>query len=149
MAELLPERLFGDIGRSARGKETRFSPDRIADLRNITSRTGEVATLDCHKHPDWCPMLITFADEGNPVSVARADASNLATALGPGVRLQRITVKVTDDDVTTGIDERLRWLPQQQGALQKIPLSERPPIGTPLPLSAHLTERDFAQGILR
>ena len=110
MAELLPERVFGDIGRSARGEETRFSPDRIADLRDIASRTGEVATLDCHTHPDWCPMLVTFADERNPASVARVEPNNLAAAFGPGAALRGITVEVTDDDVTTGIEKRLGWV---------------------------------------
>jgi hypothetical protein len=42
--------------------------------------------------------------------VQRVDPANLAASFGPGIRLKRITVEVTDDDVTTGIEKRLRWL---------------------------------------
>ncbi len=112
MAELLPERLFGDTGRVARGEPRKFVPDRVADLRDIASRVGETATLDCTEHPDWCPMLVTFADESNPASVKRVEPSNLAAQFGPGTRLWGITVEITDDPVTSGIEERLGWLPQ-------------------------------------
>ena len=107
MAELMPERLFGDTGRVARGEPRQFAPDRVADLRDVASRIGEVATLDCGEHPDWCPMLVTFADESDPTSVRKVEPGNLAAQFGPGVRLQSITVELTDDPVTTGIEERL------------------------------------------
>lgn len=107
MAELMPERLFGDIGRSARGEPTRHSPDRIADLRDIASRTGETATLDCAQHPDWCPMLVTFDDPDDPASVRRVEPTNLAAAFGSGTALRGITVELTDDAVTRGVEGRL------------------------------------------
>ena len=56
------------------------------------------------------PMLVTFADNSDPKSVERVAPGMLAATFGPGVRLRRITVEVTDDDVTTGIGERLAWL---------------------------------------
>ena len=56
------------------------------------------------------PMLVTFTDIDDPKSVQRVDPANLAASFGPGIRLKRITVEVTDDDVTTGIEKRLRWL---------------------------------------
>lgn len=111
MAELMPERVFGDIGRTARGEPTRCSPDRIADLRDIAGRTGETAMLDCAKHLDWCPMLVTFADENDPASVALVDPANLTAQFGPGTALRGITVELTDDAVTRVIERRVRWLP--------------------------------------
>lgn len=56
------------------------------------------------------PMLVTFTDIDDPKSVQRVDPANLAASFGLGIRLKRITVEVTDDDVTTGIEKRLRWL---------------------------------------
>lgn len=53
------------------------------------------------------PMLVTFADDSNPKSVERVVAGNLAATFGPGVRLRRITVAVTDDSVTSGVEKRL------------------------------------------
>jgi hypothetical protein len=57
------------------------------------------------------PMLVTFTDNDDPKSVERVDPANLASSFGAGVRLKRITVAVTDDDVTKGIEKRLGWLP--------------------------------------
>ena len=60
---------------------------------------------------DW-PMLVTFRDVRDPTSVERVDPAALDKSFGPGVRLRRITVAVTDDPVTTGIEKRLGWLPK-------------------------------------
>jgi hypothetical protein len=56
------------------------------------------------------PVLVTFTDIRNPKTVARVDPDNLAASFGPGVTLRRITVQITDDPVTTGIENRLGWL---------------------------------------
>ena len=58
------------------------------------------------------PMLVAFGDEADPTSVARVDPDDLAASFGEGVTLKRITVALTNDPVTTGIEERLGWLPQ-------------------------------------
>jgi hypothetical protein len=57
------------------------------------------------------PMLVTFTDLSDPTSVAEDDPDDLAATFGKGVRLKRITVQITDDPVTTGIEKRLAWLP--------------------------------------
>ena len=56
------------------------------------------------------PMMVTFGDLADPTSVAEVDPDDLATIFGEGVKLKRITVELTDDPVTTGIEERLDWL---------------------------------------
>lgn len=56
------------------------------------------------------PMMVTFRDLADPVSVQRVDPDDLAATFGEGVRLKRITVQMTDDAVTSGIRNRLRWL---------------------------------------
>lgn len=53
------------------------------------------------------PMLVTFADNSDPKSVERVAPGNLSAMFGPGLRLRRITVEVTDDAVTSGIEKRL------------------------------------------
>ena len=58
------------------------------------------------------PMLVTFGDVSDPASVQRVDPDDLAASFGEGVSLRRITVQMTDDPVTTGIEERLEWLPR-------------------------------------
>ena len=59
------------------------------------------------------PMLVTFGDIDDPTSVARVDPDDLAATFGEGVSLKRITVQITDDPVTTGIEERLGWFNQK------------------------------------
>ena len=61
------------------------------------------------------PMLVTFADIGDPKSVMQVDAENLAARFGAGVILKRIMVEVTDDAVTKGIEGRLPSYGPQTG----------------------------------
>jgi hypothetical protein len=60
------------------------------------------------------PMLLTFTDLSDPKSVMRVEPDDLAMHFGPGVQLKRITVEVTKDAVTTGIEKRLGWLPKHR-----------------------------------
>ena len=57
-------------------------------------------------------MLVTFGDLDDPTSVSRVDPDDLAASFGEEVTLRRITVQMTDDRVTTGIEKRLPWLDQ-------------------------------------
>ena len=59
--------------------------------------------------PTGYPKLVYFRNIADPTSVEEVDPGNLAASFGPGVRLKRITVQVTNDDVTTGIEKRLGW----------------------------------------
>ncbi|MGY8972388.1 MAG: hypothetical protein ACKVGV_01980 [Sphingomonadales bacterium] len=56
------------------------------------------------------PMLVTFGDLDDPTSVEEVDPDDLAATFGEDVSLKRITVQVTDDPVTSGIERRLGWL---------------------------------------
>jgi hypothetical protein len=56
------------------------------------------------------PMMVTFGDLTDPTSVAEVDPDDLAATFGEGVKLKRITVELSDDAVTTGIDKRLGWM---------------------------------------
>lgn len=60
--------------------------------------------------PDKYPMLVTFRDVSDPTSVQAVEPANLASSFGPGARLRRITLEITGDGVTSGIEKRLTWL---------------------------------------
>jgi hypothetical protein len=62
------------------------------------------------KPPSGYPMLVTFKDLRDPASVVKVDPDDLAATFGAGYRLKAITVQVTDEPVTTGIEKRLGWL---------------------------------------
>lgn len=86
------------------------------------------------------PLLVRFGDIKDPKSVALVDPDDLAKSLGPGVKLRRITVQLTDDEVTMGIEKRLGWLPTHHGGLIETPPGV--PIGE-MPFGADVTEGDF------
>ena len=56
------------------------------------------------------PMLVTFGDIKDPTSVRRVDPRDMSASFGAGVKLKTITVQVTDEPVTAGIERRLGWL---------------------------------------
>ena len=86
-------------------------PVEVAGLTVMQARAAEKSagvklTLPEKRYP----MLVAFADISDPKSVERVAPGILAATFGPRVRLKRITVEITDDPVTTGIEKRLGWL---------------------------------------
>jgi hypothetical protein len=60
--QLLPERVFGDLGRGIRGEAKRHQ-DRISDVSDISRRVGAIAEIDCSQSGTTaasCPLLVTF-----------------------------------------------------------------------------------------
>ena len=56
------------------------------------------------------PDLVTFTDITDPRSVKRVEPHSLATALGRDVRWKSMTLEITDEPLSTGIEKRLPWL---------------------------------------
>ncbi|MBA4174919.1 MAG: hypothetical protein C0511_20270 [Hyphomicrobium sp.] len=86
------------------------------------------------------PMLVTFGDLADPTSVAEVNPDDLAASFGEGVHLKRITVELTDDPVTSGIEERMGWLANHVGTLVYRPRDV--PIGE-MPLAHRVNGTDF------
>lgn len=93
------------------------------------------------------PILVTFGDESDPTTVERVDPDNLTASFGERYMLERITVQLTDDPVTTGLDERLGWLPDYYDkmldgqTINTIYAENR--------LANDLSQGDFSRGILQ
>jgi hypothetical protein len=66
---------------------------------------------------DDLPDLVAFADINDPKSVLAIDPHDLPAALGRDVKWNSITVEVTNEPVTTGIERKLPWLKSLQGQL--------------------------------
>ena len=56
------------------------------------------------------PMLVTFKDINDPTSVERVDPDDMAANFGAGYKLKSISITITEEPVTTGIENRLGWL---------------------------------------
>lgn len=95
------------------------SNEYIADV-NALARRRDVGVLP----PKDYPMLVTFGDISDPTSVMSVDPKDLAAEFGSGVKIRRITVQVVSDEITTGIEERLKWLKNQRGQLVEAKLTD-------------------------
>jgi hypothetical protein len=60
--------------------------------------------------PEKLPTLVAFQNSQDPAGATAVDPRDLTGAFGSGVYLQRATIEITDDPITTGISRRLPWL---------------------------------------
>ena len=86
------------------------------------------------------PYFVHFRNIADPKSVEQVDPDNLAKSFGHGVKLKALTIQITDETVTTGIQKRLIWLSDQRGSLVKYP--SLTPIED-IPAVQRLNEGDF------
>ena len=57
------------------------------------------------------PMLVTFTDIQNPMSVKEVKPETMSDTLGPGFALKSITLEISDEPVTDGkVESVLGWL---------------------------------------
>ena len=98
---------------SMRSLDPAFNYNRAESAKRI--RSGDGIQSPAEVAPADYPMLVTFAGNNDPTSVARVDPRNLASSLGAGVRLKSIMVEVTDDDVTISTRMRLNVLGIRKG----------------------------------
>ncbi len=101
---------------------------------------GQTITLQ----PKNYPLFVTFDDPARPETVKRVDPANLAASFGAGVRLESITLTITDDKPTAGVIEKvLPWL----GKYPEPVLCSK--IGGPIseaPFCSLVRQDDFAKG---
>lgn len=90
--------------------------------------------------PSGLPMLVRFRNLDDPTTIEWVDPENLSATFGPGVTLRGASIVISDDHVTTGIDNKLAWLrPLKSGRWSgKYPF----PPDLPATLSANMFERE-------
>jgi hypothetical protein len=133
----------GDIDMSGANCETPFPRAKFSGPTNrYASSTDEyVAYLDelnrqkpkANLGSKDLPMLVRFRDLNNPATVERVDPADLAASFGPGVKLEGISIEITDAPVTHGIEAILPWLKENLHTRRLIPptpgrLSDLPPV---------------------
>lgn len=60
--------------------------------------------------PEQYPMMVIFKDLKDPMSVQRVNTTNLFPQFGEGMSLQDVTIEITDEPITLGIEGKLPWL---------------------------------------
>lgn len=110
--------IHGDLaGLSMTALDPSFNNDVVESAARLASRTR--VQKPAVVQPEIYPMLVTFRDISDPMTVEQVNASHLDTNFGKGVRLKRITVQLTDDPVTMDIERSLPWLPNVYALLDK------------------------------
>jgi len=94
------------IGTFREGKET---------PREIAARLAKLHETRPVPRKLW-PMLVTFTDIGEPMTVRQVDPDNLAATFGRGYRLKSVSLQITDERVTRGkVGQVLPWLADYYG----------------------------------
>jgi hypothetical protein len=109
-----PENAWGEIG---------VGPQSFAKLYGLRDvyldqHTGEMVGFDKllrqrgpRDYPaSHLPDLVTFANIKDPLTVMEVDCENPGDALQCDFTWKRITLEITDEPLTTGIDKKLPWL---------------------------------------
>jgi|GEM_PF-854013 len=82
----------------------RFSLPAAAEVSRMANVTKVVP-------PEYYPLLVTFTDINDPLTVKKVDPNNMAEWFGPGVSLKSVTLEITREPVTTDkIGRLLKWL---------------------------------------
>lgn len=58
---------------------------------------------------DHYPTFVTFTDLKDPLSARVVSQGQFESVFGPGTRLRDVTIEMTKDDVTRGIEKKLPW----------------------------------------
>jgi hypothetical protein len=94
-----------------------FLADNAADLKSLHGERG----LD----PAAWPAFVTFRDVNNPLSVEVVNPPALEKTFGPGARIDSVTLTITNDPVTRGLEQGLPWLASALSDKDKFALAKR------------------------
>lgn len=75
------------------------SYQKLATMRGRTDLAGALM-----------PRLVKFADTADPMVVHEIEAGKLQAHFGERIRLERVSIELTSDEPTSGIERRLPWI---------------------------------------
>lgn len=93
-----------------------FRNDWVESAQRIAANDGIRSPAEVP--PSDYPLLVTFRDIADPASVERVDPTNLVATFGAGYVLRKISVQTTKEPVTSGILQKLPWLPNAYDMLR-------------------------------
>lgn len=106
-----------------------FSADYLRDrnvLPKLASLRGRRDIPERH-----LPTLVTFADLNDPSNARVVRPEEFEAVFGPGVRLKRVWIEMTDEPVTRGIEKKFPWwdgpFPWEKPVGRGISVDTRPP----------------------
>lgn len=120
---MLPERLFADDARDAVG-EAAPRHVYVAAIGRMVGKSCDIPFSSLRhgvgaRRPPT-PFLVTFADIEEPGSVEALDPHNLASSLGDGISLKRISIEITRDDPTERVKHIFPWFEEYRSKYLKL-----------------------------
>lgn len=100
-----------------------LTPEHIRYYSSLKNTKAVLFEDDSHS----LPRLVRFRDLNDPKTVELVDPDGLERSFGEGVRLKMITIEMTDEDVTHGIENVLPWLPDKKNFRGSIGGDSKPP----------------------
>ena len=104
-----------------RAFDPEWKNDWVESAKRIaTEGTSEAVSLPVEANRDRTPsglprqtsgLLVRFRDTNRPETIEEVQPARLDEAFGEGFSLRRITVQLTEEPLTSGIERRLPWLP--------------------------------------
>ncbi len=85
---------------AANGARADGSPQTLDNIAKLGAKQIDIPVAEL-------PLLVRFRDISNPDSVERVDPLRLDVKFGPGVRINKASVELTKEPVTTGIEKIL------------------------------------------
>jgi len=80
--------------------------DDVEDIRLINARCNDAYQLTAADLPD----LVTFADVNDPKSLQLVDPNDLQATLGADVSWKSMSIVLTKEPITSGIEQNLKWI---------------------------------------
>ena len=86
------------------------------DWLHLIPEMETILTLE----PNNYPLLVTFGDVKDPKSVRKVDPAHLSETFGPGYRLKKISLEITEESISDSrIENLLPWLKWSRDDLLK------------------------------
>ena len=106
---------FEDLWKSSGARSAAALPHIAFQLHMASKKTGADLKAARKKGKielpiDRLPTAVTFTDLADPTTVKLVNPTDLAATFGPGYRIAKATIEVTDEPLTRGIEKKLPWL---------------------------------------
>ncbi|WP_271894240.1 hypothetical protein [Candidatus Phyllobacterium onerii] len=81
-------------------------------MRDAVERAKQAGPKESPLQDPWnlyLPMMVTFHDAADPLSVQKVDPLKLTATFGPGYALKAIIIEATDEPLSENLGQHLPW----------------------------------------
>lgn len=87
------------------------------EIRELKKLTGIVVVMDCSNFREpRCPFFVRMDNPTDPNSIVVIDPNDMQNSLGPGYRLNGVSLQITNESITHGLRSSVPWLDNKFGS---------------------------------